>query len=121
MSAVLVSKDAPEVQRNFANFRLASYGAGDYLQDQASSDNYDNMPGALAFERKSDVIFRKNCSTLGPGDLSGSMWGLLVLAGLSEEEWTPQFNYWRRPKEPVMVVGIFGNRSVGSDETKFAC
>ena len=100
MSAVLVSKDAPEVQRNFANFRLASYGAGDYLQDQASSDNYDNMPGALAFERKSDVIFRKNCSTLGPGDLSGSMWGLLVLAGLSEEEWTPQFNYWRRPKEP---------------------
>lgn len=100
MSAVLVSKDAPEVQRNFANFRLASYGAGDYLQDQASSDNYDNMPGALAFERKSDVIFRKNCSTLGSGDLSGSMWGLLVLAGLSEEEWTPQFNYWRRPKEP---------------------
>ena len=50
MSAVLVSKDAPEVQRNFANFRLASYGAGDYLQDQAPSDNYDNMPGALDFE-----------------------------------------------------------------------
>ena len=104
MSVVLVSKDPPEVQRNFANsrgwrFRLASHGGGEYLQDQALSDDYDNMPGDVVYERKSDVIFRKNSSTFGSGDLYCPMWGLLALAGLGEEEWTPQYNYWRRPKE----------------------
>ena len=104
MSVVLVSKDPPEVQRNFANsrgwrFRLASLGGGEYLQDQALSDDYYNMPGAVAYERKSDVIFRKNSSTFGSGDLYCPMWGLLALAGLGKEEWTPQYNYWRRPKE----------------------
>jgi predicted dithiol-disulfide oxidoreductase (DUF899 family) len=81
MSVVLVSKDPPEVQRNFANsrgwrFRLASHGGGEYLQDQALSDDYDNMPGAVVYERKSDIIFRKNSSTFEPGDLYCSMWGL---------------------------------------------
>jgi predicted dithiol-disulfide oxidoreductase (DUF899 family) len=104
MSVVLVSKDPPEVQRNFANsrgwrFRLASHGGGEYLQDQALSDDYDNMPGDVVYERKSDVIFRKNSSTFGSGDLYCPMWGLLALAGLGEEEWTPQYNYWCRPKE----------------------
>jgi len=121
MSAVLVSKDAPEVQRNFANFRLASYGAGDYLQDQAPSDNYDNMPGALAFVRRSDVIFRKNCSAFGPGDLSGSMWGLLALLVSVRRNGRLNSIIGVGPRSLMMVVGIFGNRSVGSDETKFAC
>ena len=58
------------------------------------------MPGAVVYERKSDVIFRKNSSTFGSGDLYWPMWGLLALAGLGEEEWTPQYNYyWHRPKE----------------------
>ena len=57
------------------------------------------MPGDVVYERKSDVIFRKNSSTFGSGDLYGPMWGLLALAGLGEEEWTPQYNYWCRPKE----------------------
>ena len=73
MSVVLVSKDPPEVQRNFANsrgwrFRHASHGGGEYLQDQVLSDDYDNMPGAVVYERKSDVIFRKNSSNFGSGD-----------------------------------------------------
>jgi hypothetical protein len=25
------------------------------------------------------------------------MWGLLGLAGMGEEDWTPQYNYWKRP------------------------
>ena len=104
MSVVLVSKDFPEVQRNFATsrgwrFRLASHGGGEYLQDQALSDDFDNMPRAVVYERKSGVIFRKKSSNFGPGDLYCSMWGLLALAGLGEEEWTPQYNYWRRPEE----------------------
>jgi hypothetical protein len=88
--------------RIFANsrgwrFRLASHGGGEYLQDQALSDDFDNMPGAVVYERQSDVVVRKNSCVFGPGDLYCSMWSLLALAGLGEEEWTPQYTYWRRP------------------------
>ena len=47
--------------------------------------------------RKGDQIFRKNSCVFGPGDIYCSMWSLLGLAGLSEAEWTPQYNYWQRP------------------------
>ena len=32
----------------------------------------------------------------GPGDLYCALWGLLALAGIGDEEWTPH-SYWRRP------------------------
>lgn len=104
MSVVLVSKDPPEVQRKFANdrgwrFNLASHDGGDYLHDQGLSDDFDNMPGAVVYERVGDTIYRKNTCVFGPGDLYCSMWGLLALAGISEEQWTPQYNYWRRPEK----------------------
>ena len=74
MSVLLVSKDPPKAQRNFANsrgwrFRPASQNGGEYLQDQALSDAYDNSPPAVVYERKSGVIFRKNSSVFGSGDL----------------------------------------------------
>ena len=31
--------------------------------------------------------------------MSIARWGLLGLAGLSEEQWTPQYNYWLRPEQ----------------------
>lgn len=102
MSVVLVSKDAPELQRRFANsrgwrFRLASHGGGDYIQEQTAMQGADNMPGAVLYERDGDTIRRKNSCVFGPGDLYCSHWNLLALAGLSEADWTPQFNYWQRP------------------------
>ena len=27
------------------------------------------------------------------------MWPLLGMAGLGEESWTPQYNYWKRPQQ----------------------
>ncbi len=103
MSVVLVSKDSPEIQRTFANsrgwrFRLASHGGGDYAREQTVQDGSSNMPGAVVYERKGEEIVRKNAVVFGPGDLYCSMWNILALAGLSEETWTPQFNYWRRPE-----------------------
>ncbi|TDJ36613.1 MAG: DUF899 domain-containing protein [Gammaproteobacteria bacterium] len=107
MAVVLVSKDSPETQRTFANsrgwrFRLASHGGGDYAREQtvarSVAEGSTNMPGAVVYERKGDDIVRKNAVVFGPGDLYCSMWSLLALAGLSEETWTPQFNYWRRPE-----------------------
>jgi predicted dithiol-disulfide oxidoreductase (DUF899 family) len=104
MSVVLVSKDAPTVQRTFANsrewrFRLASHGGGDYIQEQTVLEGERNMPGAVVYEREGSRITRKNASVFGPGDLYCSIWNLLGMAGLSDADWTPQYNYWRRPQK----------------------
>ncbi len=104
MAVVLVSKDAPELQRRFANhrgwrFNLASHGGGAYIQEQTAMEGASNMPGAVVYEREGSTIRRKNSCVFGPGDLYCSHWNLLSLAGLSEAEWTPQFNYWQRPEK----------------------
>lgn len=102
MSVLLVSKDPPELQRRFANsrgwrFRLASHGGGDYLKEQGVTTSEGNMPGAVVYERQGDKIIRKNSAIFGPGDLYCSLWNFLGLAGFTEAEWTPQYNYWIRP------------------------
>ena len=90
-------------QRRFANsrswrFRLASHGGGEYIREQSVVKGSDNMPGAVIYVRNGDEIYRKNACAFGPGDLYCSMWNLLGLAGLGEDDWTPQYNYWQRPK-----------------------
>ncbi len=102
MSVVLVSKDAPELQRQFAasrgwRFRLASHSGGPYIKEQTVMAGSDNMPGAVFYQRDGDQITRKNSGIFGPGDIYCSMWSLLGLAGLSEADWTPQYGYWKRP------------------------
>ncbi len=102
MSVVLLSKDAPDVQRRFANsrnwrFRTASHGGGDYIKEQTVMQGADNMPGVVVYEREGDTIYRKNSGIFGPGDQYCTMWNLLGLAGMSEADWTPQYNYWTRP------------------------
>lgn len=104
MSVVLVSKDSPEVQRRFANsrgwrFRLASHGGGQYIQDQTVMAGEQNVPGAVVYERDGNGITRKNTAVFGPGDLYCSIWNLLGMAGFDAGNWTPQYNYWQRPKK----------------------
>ena len=103
-SVVLVSKDPPDVQRTFANsrgwrFRLASHGGGDYIREQGVYGEAENYPGAVVYERDGSAILRRNACVFGPGDIYCALWGLLGLAGLDEETFTPQFNYWRRPDQ----------------------
>jgi predicted dithiol-disulfide oxidoreductase (DUF899 family) len=102
MSLVLVSKDGPDLQRAFANargwrFRLASHGGGDYIKEQTVTPESGNAPGVVVYERRGDEIYRKNSAEFGPGDEFCSMWNLLGLAGMSEDNWTPQYSYWTRP------------------------
>ncbi len=102
LSVVLLSKDPPEVQRRFANargwrFRLASHSGRDYVREQSVTPGQDNYPGAVVYQREGDVILRKNACVFGPGDLYCALWNLLGLAGLDEEDWTPQYTYWSRP------------------------
>ena len=104
MSVVLVSKDALELQRQFAynrglRLRLASPGGGEYLTEQSAQEGAGNMPGAVVYTRSGDTIKRKNAVVFGPGDRFCSAWNLLALAGLGEDKWTPQFAYWRRPEQ----------------------
>ena len=101
-SLALVSKDSPKVQRQFANsrnwrFNLASHAGGKYIQEQSVLPGEGNMPGVVCYIRKGNEIFRKNSSIFGPGDEYCPQWNLLSLAGVSTEDWTPQFNYWQRP------------------------
>ena len=103
IAVVMLSKDDPATQRRFANhrgwrFRMASHGGGKYLQEQNANERYDNCPGAVCYERRGDTIFRLNRCAFGPGDLYCSVWHMMGLAGLDSEDWTPQYNYWRRPQ-----------------------
>lgn len=104
MSVVMVSKDEPELQRQFASsrgwrFRLASHGGGSYISEQTAMAGSSNMPGAVVYERDGDKIMRRSSAVFGPGDLYSPMWNLLGLAGMTEAEWMPQFRYWRQPKK----------------------
>lgn len=99
---MLLSKDPPELQRRFASsrqwrFRMASHGGGEYIREQTVVAGENNMPGVVCYVRKGDDIFRRNATPFGPGDVFCAQWHLLSLAGIGEEEWTPQFNYWKRP------------------------
>ncbi len=101
-AVVLLSKDPPETQRAFANargwrFRMASHGGGDYIREQSVSTGQDNMPGLVCYAREGDQVYKLNSAQFGPGDLYCSIWHILSLASVGEEDWTPQYSYWKRP------------------------
>ncbi len=103
LSVAMVSKDSPDVQRNFANsrhwrFRMASHGGGRYMSEQVAAEGMGNMPGAVVYELSGDKILRKASTWFGPGDLYCSQWHFLGLAGIGLDEWTPQYAYWQRPE-----------------------
>ena len=100
----MVSKDDPIAQKTFSNsrnwrFNMASHGGGEYMNEQSVLPGEGNMPGIVCYIKKDGKIFRKNSSIFGPGDEYCPQWNILSLAGLSSEEWTPQFNYWKRPEK----------------------
>lgn len=103
-AVVLLSKDPPATQRAFANargwrFRTASHGGEGYIREQSVVPGQDNMPGMVCYAREGDQIFKLNSAVFGPGDLFCSIWHILSLSGVSEEDWTPQYSYWKRPQK----------------------
>lgn len=104
MAVVMVSRDEPELQRQFANsrgwrFRMASHGGGEYITEQSITEGTGNTPGAVVYTRDGEIIRRKNAVEFGPGDRFCPAWNLLALGGVGEDNWTPQFAYWRRPAQ----------------------
>jgi predicted dithiol-disulfide oxidoreductase (DUF899 family) len=109
-SVVLVSKDEPGLQRQFAGsrgwrYRMASHAGSDYMKENSVGENGNNAPGMVCFVRKGNEIFKKNFAQFGPGDLFCSIFHIVNMAGLTGEEWTPQFNYWQRPAPAKMEDG----------------
>ncbi len=103
-SVVLVSKDDPETQRRFANergwrFRLASHAGGAYAQEQSVVGGEGNYPGVSYYVKDGDSIRKKNNAVFGPGDAFCSIWHFLSLAGRTDQDWFPQYNYWSRPQK----------------------
>ena len=104
MSVVLVSKNDPNRQRRFANsrgwrFNMASHQNCAYGKDHTTMGEYGNMPGAAVYVRQGDQILKKNSCLFGPGDVYCAMWHFFALAGIKEDNWTPQFRYWSRPEK----------------------
>jgi predicted dithiol-disulfide oxidoreductase (DUF899 family) len=109
-AVVLLSKDSPELQQRFAHsrgwrYRMASHGGGLYMTEQSVIPGEGNMPGIVSYQRSGDKIVRKNRAVFGPGDEFCAIWPILTLAGLGEEEWTPQYSYWKRPDAKAMDDG----------------
>lgn len=103
-AVVLLSKDSPELQRNFANsrgwrFRMASHGGREYIREQSVVPDQNNMPGIVCYQRQGDQVYKLNSAVFGPGDQYCSIWHILGLAGIGEADWTPQFSYWKRPQK----------------------
>ena len=80
-------------------FRMVSHGGGDYMLEQCAQGEMKNFPGAAVYEKRCSKIIRRARTAFGPGDLYSPMWHFLSLAGKSESDWTPQFQYWRRPAD----------------------
>ena len=102
MSVVMVSRDDAQSQQRYANsrswrFRMASHRGGDYITEQSTAEGSNNMPGVVCYQLEGDRIMRSNAASFGPGDLYCSLWNFLALAGLTSDDWTPQYNYWSRP------------------------
>jgi predicted dithiol-disulfide oxidoreductase (DUF899 family) len=103
-AVVLFSKDPPATQRAFANargwrFRMASHGGGDYIREQSVVPGKDNVPGMVCYVREGDQVRKLNSTVFGPGDMFCSIWHILSLAGVGEDDWTPQYAYWKRPQK----------------------
>ena len=109
-AVVLLSKDPPGQQQQMAHargwrFRMASHGGGDYLAEQGVVPGEGNMPGLVCYVKEDGKITRKGSTVFGPGDAFCSLWHVLSLAGIGEDEWTPQYSYWRRPEPAKMEDG----------------
>ncbi len=99
-AVVLLSKDEPEVQRTFASsrgwrFQMASHGGGKYIIEQSLNKDNNNYPGIVCYQLEGDKIYKKNYSEFGPGDLFCSLWHILSLAGVNEDNFTIKYNYWK--------------------------
>ena len=100
---VVVSPDAPEVQKAFATgrgwkFRMLSGHESDFIRDMGFIDKEDDSywPGVSTFRRLPDgTIQRVGADVFGPGDPYNSVWHFFDLLDGGTKGWQPQYSYDR--------------------------
>lgn len=103
-AVAMVSGDSPEVQRRFSNargwrFRMLSHAKGAYYKDQVITEEYENCPGIACYRKFDTGIYKISSAEFGPGDQFCALWHVLSLAGVTPEDWTPQYRYWSLPQK----------------------
>ncbi len=97
---VVVSPDAPDEQKNFAEsrgwrFKMVSYGDNDFAKEmQFLGEKKEWWPGVSTFTKaENGKIYRSAWSYFGPGDDFCSVWHLFDLLANGPDGWEPQFSY----------------------------
>lgn len=99
MPFVLVSPDAPEVQKEFAEsrgwkFNMLSAQGTSFIADlgfEPKPGSY--MPGVSALIRKDGKIYRANYDYFGPGDFYCAPWHMFDLFPNGANGWHPKIEY----------------------------
>jgi predicted dithiol-disulfide oxidoreductase (DUF899 family) len=96
---VLVSPDAPEVQKEFAasrawTFPMLSAAGSNFTGDLGFYNEKDGYwPGVSAFIRKDGKIYRTSYDFFGPGDVYSSVWHFYDLLPKRVNGWQPKYEY----------------------------
>ena len=97
---VVVSPDAPDIQREFAEgrgwkFKMVSYGDNNFAKEmEFLGEKNEYWPGVSAFTKSADgKIYRSAWSYFGPGDDFCSVWHLFDLLAKGPDGWEPQYKY----------------------------
>lgn len=95
---VVVSPDAPAVQKEFADsrgwtFRMASDSSKEFTTAMGYWNEKDGWwPGVSTFVREGDKIYRTGKAIFGPGDDFCAIWPIMDLLG-GAKDWEPKYTY----------------------------
>ena len=95
---VLVSPDAPDVLKRFAdkrnwNFRIASHHGTSFGQDLGFFIDGGHYPGVSTFRKSDGQIFRISKAYFDVGDDFCPVWPLLELLDGGSKNWQPKYFY----------------------------
>ena len=96
---VLVSPDAPAVQKTFAatrgwRFRMASHQGTEFAQAMGyRTETGGWLPGVSVFCKEGDKVLRVSDTALGPYDDFCSVWHLFDMLPHGAGDWRPKFKY----------------------------
>ena len=96
---VIVSPDAPEVQKDFAEnrgwtFPMVSAKGTSFIKDMGFASDKHVMPGVSAFYKTEDgKLYRTNKDFFGPYDDYSAPWHLFDLLKEGAGDWQPKHHY----------------------------
>lgn len=103
MPFVVVSPDAPAVQKEFAEsrgwkFNMLSADGTTFIKDLGfEPEPKSYWPGVSALVRKDGKIYRASYDHFGPGDAYCSVWHLFDLFPKKDAGWQPRYDYSKPP------------------------